>query len=98
MLKEGIADMITNTTEKMREFRQPDRGFGYGRKGSSRISNEVVVSLGLPEGDVNALALMVLVYCEAYELSGLQESNLWADYRDYFFNRVKEKREHAKRR
>ena len=96
MLKSGIADMITNTTAKMREFRQPDRGFGYGRRGSSRISNEVEVSLGLPEGDVNALALMVLVHAEAYELSGQGERNLWEEYHDYFFDAIKEKRSTAK--
>jgi hypothetical protein len=60
IIESGIADMITNTTAKMREFRQPDHGFGYGRKGSSPYSNDVEVSLGLPEGDVNALALPVL--------------------------------------
>jgi hypothetical protein len=93
MLKSGIADMIINTTAKMREFRQPDHGFGYGRKGSSRISNEVEVSLGLPEGDVNALALMVLVFCEACELSGKETPAIWEEYREYFFGRLKEKRE-----
>ena len=98
MLKDGIADMIINTTEKMREFRQPDHGFGYGRKGSSRISNEVEVSLGLPEGDVNALALMVLVYCEAYELSGTKQNYIWEKYRAYFFDEILKKKEAAKRR
>lgn len=92
LLEDGIADMIINTTAKMREFRQPDHGFGYGRKGASRISNEVEVSLGLAEGDVNALALMSLIYNEAYELSGNNPSCVWKQYKEYFFEKLFEKR------
>jgi hypothetical protein len=54
-LDDGIADMIINTTVQMRKFRQPDGGFSYGKRGSSTYSNDVKVSLGLPEGDVNAI-------------------------------------------
>jgi hypothetical protein len=92
LLEDGIADMIINTTAKMREFRQPDHGFGYGRRGSSRISNEVEVSLGLPEGDVNALALMCMVYCEAYVLSGVECSLVFKKHRDYFWSEMEKKR------
>ncbi len=91
-IKSGIADMITNTTEKMREFRQPDHGFGYGRQGSSKFSNDVQVSLGLPEGDVNALALTSLIYRDAYAVAGVESSKVWADYYDYFFEEIKKKR------
>lgn len=87
----GIAKMISNTTEKMREFRQPDVGFGYGRQGSSKFSNDVQVSLGLPEGDVNALSLMTLIYRDAYRISGIKSSKVWKKYYDYFFEEIKKK-------
>ena len=89
---EGIADMIANTLVQMRKFRQPDSGFGYLQCGSSVYSNAVVVSLGLPEGDVNALALMMLIYNEAYILTGRKHSRPWAQYRDYFWEEMKKKR------
>jgi hypothetical protein len=95
-IDEGIADMITNTVEKMREFRQPDFGFGYGRRGSSKFSNDVQVSLGLPEGDVNALSLMTLIYRDAYRIANVPASKVWAKYYDYFFDSLKAKREKRK--
>ena len=90
---DGIVDMLSNTLVQLRKFRQPDHGFGYLQCGSSRTSNAVVVSLGLPEGDVNALALMRLIYNEAYALTGRPLSNPWEKYRDYFFDAIKAKRE-----
>ena len=92
MVDEGIVDMLANTLVQMRKFRQPDHGFGYLQRGSSRTSNAVVVSLGLHEGDVNALALMRLIYNEAYTLTGRPYSKPWEKYRDYFFDAIKEKR------
>lgn len=90
-LDDGIADMIINTTVQMRKFRQPDGGFSYGKRGSSTYSNDVKVSLGLPEGDVNAMALMSLIYNEAYDLSNTPKSEVWAKYRDYFWSEMKKK-------
>ena len=90
-LEDSIAEMIENTTVQMRKFRQPDGGFGYRKGGSSVYSNDVKVSLGLAEGDVNALALMSLIYDEAYVLSGTPSSCVWAKYRDYFYEKMKEK-------
>ena len=90
---DGIADMIANTILQMRKFRQPDHGFGYLQCGSSTYSNAVVVSLGLPEGDVNALALMMLIYNEAYILTGRKHSRPWKQYREYFWNEIRKKRE-----
>lgn len=92
LIDNGIIEMIENTHSKMREFRQPDHGFGYSRKGSSAISNSVKVSDGLPEGDVNALALMVLILKESYDLSGTPMPLLWRGYRDEFFAALYEKR------
>ena len=92
MIDEGIADMIVNTVRAMREFRQPDFGFGYGKKGSSKFSNDVQVSLGLPEGDVNALALMSLVYRDAYAIAKRPLSKVFEGYYDYFFEQIKQKR------
>ena len=92
-VNDGILDMLSNTLVQMRKFRQPDHGFGYLQKGSSRTSNAVVVSLGLPEGDVNALALMRLIYNEAYALTGRKYSEPWKRFREYFFDEIKKKRE-----
>ena len=93
LVDDGILDMIQNTLVQMRKFRQPDHGFGYLQCGSSRTSNAVVVSLGLPEGDVNALALMRLIYNEAYALTGRKYSDPWKQYKDYFWNEIKKKRD-----
>ena len=90
-VNDSIAEMIHNTTVQMRKFRQPDGGFGYLMKGSSEWSNSVIVSLGLPEGDVNALMLMVLVYNEAHILTGIPRSDPWAQYSDYFWTEMKKK-------
>ena len=90
---ESIAEMIENTTVQMRKFRQPDGGFGYLMKGSSEWSNSVIVSLGLPEGDVNAMALMMLTYNEAHILTGIPRSDPWGRWRDYFWEKMKQKRE-----
>jgi len=92
LIDSGIAEMISNTTQKMREFRQPDHGFGYSRKGSSKFSNDVQVSLGLPEGDVNALALMSLIFRDAYAIAKRPVNKVWEKYYDYFFEEIKKKR------
>ena len=94
-LDESIAEMIENTTEIMRMFRQPDSGFGYRMAGSSPYSNDVKVSEGFAEGDVNALALMALIYDEAYALSGTESSAVWRKYKDYFWSELKKKRDEA---
>ena len=90
-LDASIAEMVHNTVLQMRKFRQPDGGFGYLMKGSSVWSNSVVVSLGSPEGDVNATTLMALIYNEAYRLTSTPRSHPWAEYREYFWAKMKEK-------
>lgn len=87
----GICEMIRNTTEKMRLFRQADGGFSYGVRGSSTYSNDVIVSTGAPEGDVNATTLMMLVYNEAHLLTGIPHSEPWKEYREYFWENMKKK-------
>jgi len=91
LLDDSIAEMIHNTTEKLRLFRQPDGGFGYLKCGSSVWSNSVVVSLGSPEGDVNATTLAMLIYNEAYRLTGTPRSHPWKKYRDYYWSELKKK-------
>jgi len=91
-LEEDISEMIENTVVQMKKFRQPDGGFSYGKKGSSVYSNAVRVSLGLPEGDVNALSLMSLIYNDAYALAGVEKSNVWAKHRDHFWSEIKARR------
>ncbi len=48
-------------------------------------------NLGLPEGDVNALALMALIYNDAYKLCGVPSSRVWSEHRDYFWSEMKKK-------
>ncbi len=91
LISESAADMVANTTVQIRRFRQPDGGFGYSTKGSSPRSNRVTVSLGLTEGDVNALALMALIYNDAYKLCGVPSSRVWSEHRDYFWSEMKKK-------
>lgn len=90
-LDAGIIEMISNVIVKMRLFRQPDGGYGYLRKGSSTYSNDVVVSLGSPEGDVNAMTLIALTYSEAYELSGTPITRVLKKYSDYYWEKMKER-------
>ena len=66
----------------------PDGGYGYLKSGSSSISNDVVVSLGVKEGDVNGMSLIALIYQDGYALAGLKHPRLWEQYHDYFFKKI----------
>ncbi len=93
IVDDGVVEMIKTTVKNMRTFRQPDGGFGYLTKGSSPTSNSVVVSLGLPEGDVNALALMASTFNTTYTVAAVPRPKIWEGYRDYFWAEMKKKRE-----
>jgi hypothetical protein len=88
-LDANLAALITNIANKMDVFKKPDGGYSYAKDKSSLCSNNVVVCKALPEGDVNALALMALVYLEVYDLVGVERSDVWRRYRDYFFDKIK---------
>lgn len=85
----NLAALITNVANKMDVFKKPDGGYSYAKDKSSLCSNNVVVCKALPEGDVNALALMALVYLEVYDLAGVEHPAVWRRYRERFFDAIK---------
>ena len=88
LIDSSVAEIISNISDKAEEFRMPDGGYGYLKSGSSSISNDVVVSLGLLEGDVNGMSLIALIYQDAYALAGLKHPRLWEKYNEYFFKKI----------
>lgn len=96
IIDEGKIEIIENTLKRMRQFRQPDGGYGYKKSGSSSISNGVRVALGLPEGDMNSLALMTYIFKDAYTLAGVEKPKLWKDYHEYFTEEIAKKRANEK--
>lgn len=88
LIDNSIAEIISNISDKVEEFRMPDGGYGYLKSGSSHISNDVVVSLGAKEGDVNGMSLVALIYRDGYALAGLKHPRLWEKYHDYFFEKI----------
>ena len=88
-LDNSLAELITNLAVKMDVFKKPDGGYSYAKEHSSLYSNNVIVGKALPEGDVNAMALMSLVYLEVYDLVGVEHPAVWRQYRDRFFERIK---------
>ena len=88
LIDSSVAEIISNISDKVEEFRMPDGGYGYLKSGSSSISNGVVVSLGAKEGDVNGMSLIALIYRDAYALAGLEHPRLWKKYSEYFFNKI----------
>jgi len=88
LVDSSIADIISNIADKIEDFRMPDGGYGYLKSGSSKVSNDVVVSLGKREGDVNGTSLIALIYRDAYALAGLEQPGLWKKYNAYFFEKL----------
>ena len=88
LIDDSIAEIISNISDKVEIFHMPDGGYGYLSSGSSRISNDVVVSLGAKEGDVNGMSLIALIYQDAYALAGLKHPRLWEKYNEYFFKKI----------
>lgn len=88
LVDNSIADIISNISDKVEIFHMPDGGYGYLSSGSSHISNDVVVSLGAKEGDVNGMSLIALIYQDAYALAGLKHPRLWEKYNEYFFKKI----------
>jgi len=88
-LDESLAALITNVANKMDVFKKPDGGYSYAKEHSSLYSNNVIVGKALPEGDVNAMALMALVYLEVYDLVGVEHPAVWRQYKDRFFDLIK---------
>ena len=87
-IKNALPKIIQNIASSMDLFLMPDGGYGYTQYGSSSYSNDVLVSLGVREGDANAMSLMSLLYHNSYSLAGVTPGNVWKGYTDYFWNRL----------
>ena len=79
--KENAPEMIANSIRKLAKFKQADGTFGYIQGTSSPYTQGVHVSLGLPEGDVNATALAGSMYRCCFTVLGYDVVML-CDYRD----------------
>ena len=87
----SIANVLIRSAQQCDKFRKDDGGYSYYLNNSSVYSNDVVVSMGLAEGDVNAVSLVSLVYYDAYDLAGIPRSDVWGEYSDYFWESLKNK-------
>ncbi len=88
-LEGNLAELITNVANKMDVFKKSDGGYSYAKDCSSLCSNNVIVGKALPEGDVNAMALMALVYLEVYDLVNVEHPAVWRKFKDRFFDAIK---------
>ena len=68
---ENAVAMINQTMAKLDKFRQADGTYGYNQGTSSPTTQGTLVSLGLPEGDVNAVALAMDMYGYVFSVLGL---------------------------
>ena len=62
IVRERLPEMIGNSIEKLKPFKQADNTFSYRKGSSSPTTQGVEVSLGYPEGDVNATCLASSMY------------------------------------
>ena len=69
--RENAPTMIDQTIRKLAKFKQADETYGYCMGYSSPKTQGVPVSLGLPEGDVNAVALAMDTYTFIYQVLGI---------------------------
>ena len=81
MAAEYAIPMIENTKAKLAKFIQADGTYGYNQGTSSPTTQGVPVSLGMPEGDVNATDLAYDTYADAFSVLGYTAVKL-CDYRD----------------
>ncbi len=88
LLRESMPRIIAVAKESLLRFRQRDGAFSYYERGSSPTSQGAVVSLGLPESDMNAImagANATINYL--YELAGITRPNL-ARYSQQFWSAI----------
>ena len=71
IVRDNLPKMIYNSIEKLRPFKQADGTFSYCMGYSSPTTQGVPVSLGLPEGDVNATCLASSMYRCVFTDAGL---------------------------
>ena len=77
---ENSTDMIRNTVDKLAKFIQDDGTYGYNQGTSAPALYGSLVSLGLPEGDVNATNLASSMYRSVFTVFGFDVVPL-CDYR-----------------
>jgi len=87
-IDESMIEIVNAVAESMDYFRQPDNGYSWSKKGSSAKSQGVYVSLGEPEGDVNATNLLMMARRDCYLLVGVEAPPLWDLDRDYFWEKT----------
>ena len=71
IVRERLPEMVENSIKKILPFKQADGTFSYCMGHSSATTNHAPVSLGLPEGDVNATALCSSMYRSVFTAAGL---------------------------
>lgn len=72
IVRERLPEMIYNSIEKLRPFKQADGTFSYCKGYSSPTTQGTPVSMGLPEGDVNATCLASSMYRCVFSDAGLE--------------------------
>jgi hypothetical protein len=88
LLRENMPRIIRWAKDRLLRFKQHDGAFSYYERGSARTSQGAVVSLGLPESDMNAVmagANATINYL--YELAGITRPTL-ARYRQEFWDAI----------
>ena len=78
---ENAVEMISNSIDKLSRFIHEDGTYGYNQGTSAPSLYGTPVSLGLPEGDVNATILACGMYSSVFSVLGYQSIKL-CDYRD----------------
>ena len=78
---ENAVEMIANSIDKLSRFIHEDGTYGYNQGTSAPSLYGTPVSLGLPEGDVNATILASGMYSSVFSVLGYQSIKL-CDYRD----------------
>ena len=92
ILRENARLLIKVTKEKLAVFMKPDGSFSYNYNGSTPISQMVEVSLGLDEGDMNAMALADSSRLRTLAILGIDGSNICTDEaRREFYRIIEEK-------
>ena len=79
--RENAPAMIAESKAKIAKFIQADGTFGYNQGTSAPTTQGTPVSMGLPEGDVNATSLICTMYRCCFTVLGYSVVPL-CDYRD----------------
>lgn len=95
-INKNLAEIIKSLAKQLDEFRQPDGGYGYFRSGSSSVSQGVTVSLGYPEGDINAMALALDIRDCSWRLAAGKTPQCFREYLDEAWEKMRNAKEPSK--